>query len=1712
MFAYDKQLEEWDEATKSWNSSDWRPNKLPTKSVIDNSDMVAIYDASTSTLKGITRGNFVAGLAVAGGVDAISYKGNGDPTGTEFSYVHNVTGPIQAQINSKEPAIATGTTSQYIRGDKTLAILNTTVVPEGTNLYYADSRARASISASSPILYNSTTGVLSIQVASAVQSGYLSLGDWNVFNNKESAITPGSVGQYWRYDKTWRNLALDVVTSLIGTANQVIVSASVGIVTLSLPQSIATTSTPTFAGGTFTGTTGFADGGTTTPSITFNSNTGVGFAYNAVTRPSVYATAAGAARWAVSQIGTAIQSGGLYGWATGSNPSSTTMDTAFARTAAGAIKATNASTGYSTLDIGSLLVNGTTVIDSSHNAAFSTISVTGQITSTLTNGTAPFVLASQTMVTNLNANFVGGIALAGLVQISRIIATQLPLTGGGDLSADRTLTLGGLNAYGTANQIVGMNNVAGGFEYKTISGTTNRVTVTHAANSVTFSLPQDIHTAAVPTFAGATFNGNVNIVSAALQISTSTVIDSSRNATFNSVFVNAAVANLYLKDTSTGWQSASTTVITPQNNNSIRSTNYTSGIIGWNINAIGDAEFNNVRVRGELASTVFKFSEITATAGTFMVSYSASTVNTDFTTPAIVGNSFTFIAKNSDAGGMLFGIGDIVLFKQFIVGTGVAQSYATITARTNNTSTTTYTATLSSGSVSTTYRAGNSIVDMGVANTGFITLSTDGSVGATPNMTLAIHGGSPWSSITTVARLGNLNGSYGYANNTYGLGIGQYGTAGQSWILAATDAGGVAGVSGIRLGNNTTTFIHLKNDGSGYLANTAISWDTSGNLTVAGNASIAGWTINSTYLAKDTGTNATSAGMSPTDYPFFAGSTYANRATATFRVSTAGILNATGAVISGNITATSGTIAGWTLNSTYINSGTTYIASGFNDPGAGNTVTWFGKSASGYSGAIFRDGTSNSTIAMGIGIVTTKPSLFVSDGTVNRIVIGSLNATWNTGDTAVNDMGMKIWTSGGQKIVEFSSSNNIISSWSIATTYMQSGTTYLASSLDIPAGQVAWFGKQASNSQQGVWLRDATGAQIMMSIGGGNSARFAAGDTSIWRVAIGDMTPAYGTDGVSTGYGMKIWDSAGNKLVEFSNSRNIIAGWTISSTSLSKNEVTIASGVDIANVTANGEGWFGKSASGYYGIFLKGSTAPYLTIAAGNSSVGTSGRPYIGLTDGFRFRIIIGELNSTAWDGVASNSMGMKLWDSAGNKIFEVSDVRQIIAGWSFTSTNFNFDTGTNSTSAGMSPGDYPFYAGATYANRATAPYRVTPAGLLVATNATISGTITGGGGVVTLDSNGLSLAPGASTANIIRWVSGGYNYGTLYTTQGGGATSTYLIGASQTALGSGTSSLQATNNIPKSIYVSATALGTSAGSIGYAAIYTDASYNLRGLVIGSNTMSAWDGTNYTAIQIGNQCGIMAPYSGITGSFDVVHNAYYDGTNWKYMTTASAELYYQTAGTHNFAIIASGTAGSTISWVPCLTIKNTGFLQFNQYTTGNLTTDASGNVISSSDENLKHIGGTFNRSLKDLTKIQPIRYHWRSETGWDTESEYIGFSAQNVRASIPEAVTQDKLGRLSLQDRSIIATLVNAVNELNELRVSDRSELEEMISRSKFAEIINTSGSKDDIVDVRAISYGKFTPMIVAKFRGQDEEIESLKDRIAALESEVAKLRKEQRS
>lgn len=112
-------------------------------------------------------------------------------------------------FNNKENAITAGTTAQYFRGDKTFQTLNTSVVPEGTNLYYTEARVNANtnVAANTAARHNAvtlgtanglslSTQVLSLGLASAGVTGALSGTDWSTFNNKIGYTGIGGTTNY----------------------------------------------------------------------------------------------------------------------------------------------------------------------------------------------------------------------------------------------------------------------------------------------------------------------------------------------------------------------------------------------------------------------------------------------------------------------------------------------------------------------------------------------------------------------------------------------------------------------------------------------------------------------------------------------------------------------------------------------------------------------------------------------------------------------------------------------------------------------------------------------------------------------------------------------------------------------------------------------------------------------------------------------------------------------------------------------------------------------------------------------------------------------------------------------------------------------------------------------------------------------------------------------------------------------------------------------------------------------------------------------------------------------------------------------------------------------------------------------------------------------------------------------------------------------------
>ncbi|MBI2030205.1 tail fiber domain-containing protein [Candidatus Kaiserbacteria bacterium] len=164
------------------------------------------------------------------------------------------------------------------------------------------------------------------------------------------------------------------------------------------------------------------------------------------------------------------------------------------------------------------------------------------------------------------------------------------------------------------------------------------------------------------------------------------------------------------------------------------------------------------------------------------------------------------------------------------------------------------------------------------------------------------------------------------------------------------------------------------------------------------------------------------------------------------------------------------------------------------------------------------------------------------------------------------------------------------------------------------------------------------------------------------------------------------------------------------------------------------------------------------------------------------------------------------------------------------------------------------------------------------------------------------------------------------------------------------------------------------------------------------------------------------------------------------------------ANTPRFVIQDNGNVGIGTT-TPTAQFSTTGTVRFAGLGSAgaNLVTDALGNVTASSDERLKDKQGDFTRGLDAINAISPVLYKWRPETGFDTQSTYAGFFAQNVQTAIPEAVSPDSRGYLTLADRPIVAALVNAIKELSQ-------QMGDLAARVVTKELIFVRAEGDDLM------------------------------------------------
>ena len=141
-----------------------------------------------------------------------------------------------------------------------------------------------------------------------------------------------------------------------------------------------------------------------------------------------------------------------------------------------------------------------------------------------------------------------------------------------------------------------------------------------------------------------------------------------------------------------------------------------------------------------------------------------------------------------------------------------------------------------------------------------------------------------------------------------------------------------------------------------------------------------------------------------------------------------------------------------------------------------------------------------------------------------------------------------------------------------------------------------------------------------------------------------------------------------------------------------------------------------------------------------------------------------------------------------------------------------------------------------------------------------------------------------------------------------------------------------------------------------------------------------------------------------------------------------ATLFQSTLHEFGITLTDEGNIGVGTT-TPTAQLTTVGTVRFSALGAGTLQTDARGNLTVQGDSGLMTIDTAYTRGMDALRGIEPIQYHWNEASGFDREMLYTGFSAQNIQEFIPEAVNTDSNGFLTLSDRPLLATVINATKE-----------------------------------------------------------------------------------
>ncbi len=577
-------------------------------------------------------------------------------------------------------------------------------------------------------------------------------------------------------------------------------------------------------------------------------------------------------------------------------------------------------------------INGTSIgVTTPASGAFTTVSSTGQITSTVSTGTAPLVVASTTNVPNLNASSINGLTFAAPGAIGGGTAATGTFTA---LTANTSITNAGLSTAGV------VTNTAGGL-LGTLAGTSNTVLHGNASGLPTFSSVVGTDLAAnisISTTGNLTTTGTGTISSAGL-------LTAANGLTLSSGALNMTASSGTITLSGLGASSISTGAT-----NSLSLSTGTTGALTLDSGTTGavnigtNANAKSITVGNNTGATA-----VNLTSGTGGITLLTSTTGnlslTTGTTGSVTLDSGTTGAVN---------IGTNANAKTITIGNGSGATSLVLDAGTGNID-------IGQNAVAHTIRVGNSTGATAVnltSGTGGITLltSTTGNLSLTTGTTGSVTLDSGTTGTVNIGTNANAK-TVTVGNSTGATAVNlTSGTGGITLLTTTTGALSLdSGTSGainigtnanaktITVGNSTgATAVNLTSGTGGITLLTG----TTGNLSLTTGTTGAVTLDSGTTGAVNIGTNANAKTVTVGNTT---GATVAN-----IRSGTGGISLLTGTT--GNLSLTTGTTGAVTLDSGTtgaVNIGTNANAKTIS---IGNTTGATSLTLSGGTGGVFMNG------------------------------------------------------------------------------------------------------------------------------------------------------------------------------------------------------------------------------------------------------------------------------------------------------------------------------------------------------------------------------------------------------------------------------------------------------------------------------------------------------------------------------------------------------------------------------------------------------------------------------------------------------------------------------------------------------------------------------------------------------------------------------------